>query len=372
MALGLNVLLIDLAFVMATLTRPEGLLFWAITVAHTLAVVLIRRDKLLMKARVVGFLSGLVLLVGYGIWKVSYFGQLLPATYLAKAVPLRFDTFVWGAKRLLGFLMINGNFFIVLLIVAGLALAVRRRVAIGAPIWYLATLGGTYLVYVLSLGFQVSMDDAYRFYVPLIPLMSLILLEVVAAFRPNIKPNQSAWVSGCLVAIALLVPLRFSDLWNAWEVDLNWGMLPYRIAAQDVASGLRQGHIALGHWLREHASSDATIVLYDAGAIPYFSGLHTIDTWTLTDPHLLALRRAWASAKSDTEREQIRSEMRSYVLSQDPEYIIEDNLSLLNDPAVQARYRPSGETFVYLDWYICGRQKACRYLLKPWQRNDVP
>lgn len=368
---GSKVLLVDLAFVVATLTRPEGLLFWVATLGHTLGIGLIRRGKSLTRVRVAGILSGLTLLASYGLWKLNYFGQLLPATYLAKQPQLRFGTFVLGGKRLLGFLAINGNFFLCLLIVVGLMFAVRRRIAIEAPLWYLVALGGVYLAYVLSLGFQIAMDDAYRFYVPLIPVMSLLLFELTLAFRTDIKRNQSAWMAGCLVAIVLLIPLRFDDLWSAWQFDLNWGVFRYQVAARDIASGLHQGHIALGRWLREHASSDATIVLSDAGAIPYFSGLRTIDTWSLTDPHLLALNRALISAGSDVEREHIRGNMRSYVLSQDPEYIIDDNLSLLDDPVVQARYRPSGKTFVYLNWYMCGRQRSCRYILEPWQRHDV-
>jgi hypothetical protein len=81
---------------LATLTRPEGLLFWAVTTSHTLIIGSIHNKKLLSRARVIGILSGFVLLALYGLWKVVYFGQLLPATYLAKQAPLHFGTFARG------------------------------------------------------------------------------------------------------------------------------------------------------------------------------------------------------------------------------------------------------------------------------------
>jgi len=368
---GWRVLFIDLVLVLAVLARPEGLLFWAATVVHTLVVGFSRRAKLLTPARVASILIGFGLLVIYGLWKQAYFGQLLPATYLAKQPSLHFRTYIEGGARLLGFLSINGNYFLAILSAAGLILAVFRRKGVETPLWYIVGLCGMYLAYVASLGFRISMDDAYRFYVPLIPLMSLLFFEIALAFRDDIKRAQSVWLVGCLLSIVFLLPLRYSDLWHAWHVDLNWGVLPYRIAARDVASGLEQGHIALGRWLREHASPDATIVLYDAGAIPFFSGLRTIDTWSLTDPHLVRLRRALRSATSQDERDRIQSAMRAYVLSQDPEYIVQDNLSLLNDPVVQNRYRPSGKRFIYLNYYMCGRQQVCRYILEPWERRAL-
>lgn len=366
----LQVLLVDIVFVVSTLARPEGLLFRAVTLCHTLIVGAIRRGKPLTWARVAGILTGLILLAAYGWWKQHYFGHLLPATYLAKQTTVSLRTFVGGGLRLMGFLAINGNLFVVMVILAALVLAVRRGIQIESPFLYIAALASAYLVYLVSLGFRIAMDDAYRFHVPMVPLMSLLVLEGALACHRDIRRNWSAWMCSCLVAIVILVPLRFYDLWSAWEVDLNWGVLPTRIPAQNIGSGLRQAHIALGCWLRANAPSDAVIVLWDAGAIPYFSGLRTIDTWSLTDPQLLALNRALASAGSDVERERIRSEMRSYVLSLDPEYIVQDGLSLLEDPQTRARYRKVG-SWTYQNWYLCGHQQACRYILEPWERRDI-
>jgi hypothetical protein len=302
--------------------------------------------------------------------EAGIFRTAIASYILCQTSTSAFEHFCRG-ERLLGFLAINENYFIALLILVGLILAMSRRRGIETPLWYVVVLCGAYLAYLLSFGFSIAMGDAYRFYVPLILLMSLLLFETINTFRADIKHIPSVWMVACLLSVAFLLPLRFIDLRHAWEVDINWGVFSYRIAGQDVASGLDQGHIALGRWLREHASTDATIVLSDAGAIPYFSALRTIDTWSLTDPHLVALNRALATTTSEVERERIQSDMRAYVLSQDPEYIVQDNLGLLDDPMIQTRYRPIGKNFHYLNSYICGRQQTCRYIIEPWVRRDL-
>lgn len=67
----------------------------------------------------------------------------------------------------------------------------------------------------------------------------------------------------------------------------------------------------------------------------------------------------------------ILREMREYVISQNPDFIIQDKLSLLEDQEVLARYEPMGIEFVYYEAYKCGRQQFCSYVLKPWKRRDI-
>lgn len=365
---GPKLLLAELLWVLAILARPEGLLFWGLTVGHTVLLSLFRRDRKVLQVRLPGILLGALSIAAYGAWKLAYFGDLLPATYWAKAKPMDASTFLGGGVRFLGFLSINGNFFIALILVAGAVMAWRHRVEIRSPLWYLAVLAAGYAVYVLSLGSRTAMDDAYRFYVPLVPLASLLLIELGATLRPAVRDIRVA-VTASVVAVAFLIPLRAHDLWHAWRIDLNWGMLHYRIPGRDVARGLERGHVALGRWLRDHAPRDATVVLHDAGAIPYFSGLNAIDTWSLTDPVLIGHRRALSSAEGPAERERIFERMRAHVISRNPDYIVQDGLGLLEDPEIRARYRPTGDTFVYLDAYPCGRREVCRYVLEPHVRK---
>jgi hypothetical protein len=50
---------------------------------------------------------------------------------------------------------------------------------------------------------------------------------------------------------------------------------------------LVEGHwIPIGKWLRGYARPDQSIAVGMAGAIPYYSGLYTIDMLGITDPHI--------------------------------------------------------------------------------------
>lgn len=60
-------------------------------------------------------------------------------------------------------------------------------------------------------------------------------------------------------------------------------------------------------------------------------------------------------------------QLRSYVLQQEPEYIVEDNLQLLDIPTVREIYNSIGMDFTYLSAYYCGGG-MCEYVLTPQRR----
>jgi hypothetical protein len=47
-----------------------------------------------------------------------------------------------------------------------------------------------------------------------------------------------------------------------------------------------EGNAKLGRYLAENRSSDTTIAVAAAGAIPFYSGLRTIDMFGLNDPYI--------------------------------------------------------------------------------------
>jgi hypothetical protein len=111
---------------------------------------------------------------------------------------------------------------------------------------------------------------------------------------------------------------------------------------------LTHANIAAGTWLRANAKPDDTIVLVDAGATPCFSKLRTIDVWSLTDLELARLKRLVLAAKSDAERSQYMEQMKQYLLSLNPTFILQDRLQLLQDPVMQQKYKRVGPGFFRL------------------------
>jgi arabinofuranosyltransferase len=361
---------IDAVLFLAILTRPEGLLFWILTVAHT-ALLWIAKRQLPTRARWLGIISGSVMIIGYAIWKQWYFGQLLPLTYLAKERSLSIGATIQGGKRFVELLAIDGNFVVVAAVILGLLWAARSRRSLKSPLWYLFALLLFYPMYVMSRGYQVAMDDAYRFWVPVVPLLSVLFVELWHSVSGQVFSQEPQAgriaVTVVLTTIAVLLPIRALDLRSGWAVDMNWGALDYRLSARQISSGLQNAHIKLGKWLRENAPPGAKIVLWDAGAIPYFSRLQTIDTWSLNDPKIVGYKRALAASTSPEETQRINEQLKSYVLDQAPDYIIQDGLALLDSPETQAEYEPIGAEFTYLASYDCGGG-MCDYIIAPQRR----
>lgn len=307
--------------VLAALTRPEGMLFWLAGSMYTW-----RNDR-----RAV--LAGATILAVYHLWRVSYFGALLPATFSAKETPLNSDTVIGGLGRLFGFLGFNASGLVLFASVAALCLK-RNRAArlVGALI-------GVYTLYLVTRGYATAMDDGYRLYVPLVALSGVGLALAGDSIRRHLSPVALA------VALAALLFLRASDLRLVWAVDINAGAFDRHMSALSIAVGLERGHTAAGEWLHQNAEPDDLIVLHDAGAIPYYSGLRTLDTWSLTDRQAIAYRRA-----GDVDG------LRAYALAQEPEWIVQDRIGLIaatDDYVLRA-------TFEYLP----------NYLIRIYQRRD--
>jgi hypothetical protein len=109
--------------------------------------------------------------------------------------------------------------------------------------------------------------------------------------------------------------------------------------------------------------------MWDVGAVGYVSDLHIIDVWSLTDLALLNYQCELTRAKTDREQqESLKARMRDYVMSFSPAYIIQDNIGLLDQPAIRAQYQRRPEQFFYLNWYMCGPLVACQYPREVWVR----
>lgn len=318
----------DFFAVLAMLSRPEGLLLIALAITY----------RFFNKKYFAVFVL-LAVVVFFHFWKYWYFGDLLASPYYAKAHD---GNLLGGLQRSYELIIINFNIIYSLALMGGgvvlYNLIIKKSLTVSVYV-ILFVLG--YTGYVLSLGYQVSMDDAYRYYVPI--LVVLISVMIYLFKWVDIRPMF------LLVALAISIPIRANDLKIAWEEDINWGAINYIVSGGQVAEGLPKGHVALGKWLRENAKPTDTIVVHDAGAIPYFSKLHTIDGWSLTDKNIVRLNLQYRNA-SPEEQEELNQQKFEYLLSKKPDWIVQDKGILLNSN-YRKHYRKADVEFQYLPWY---------------------
>lgn len=163
----------DFFAVIAMLSRPEGLLVIILAITY----------RLFNQQYKSTFILVFTILV-YHLWKYWYFGDLLASPYYAK---VHEKDLLGGLSRVYGLIELNLNivYIFALLGFFGVVYQALKKKALSVRIYMILFVLG-YTSYVISLGYQVTMDDAYRYYVPSIAifLVGLIYFFKYIDLRP--------------------------------------------------------------------------------------------------------------------------------------------------------------------------------------------
>jgi arabinofuranosyltransferase len=165
---------------MAVLARPDAAIFVAVAASYDFVYSWGRKSW-----------SGFIVFLAsfscpafiYLAWKLHFYGQIIPLPVYTK-IPTHnlLYTFATGGAKFLSFLVIDLNTIFVLgilyAIFVGLSKGLTRLRITNLPFFFIATATCTYALYLMSLGFAVASDEAYRYYVPLIPLMTVALVLI--------------------------------------------------------------------------------------------------------------------------------------------------------------------------------------------------
>ena len=339
--------LLGFAFLLlASLTRPEGFLVaiaWA-----GLAFFRAREAKL---SPVLGLLSGpgpLLFIAGtiatYA-WKAWYYGAILPTSFIMKtSAPMGWDRILGGLVDVVFFIVDSTAVVLIVVIVMGLAKAGNPQT--NPRFWFIAAVSILFTAYRASLGYLVVMDYAHRLIVPAAPLLALLVIEAL-----RVADDDFSYGWKCIVfALSLVaIAIGFSTIYRMVNFDINLGQRNIHMAAKEVYPALKRAHIATGKWLAKNTPKDSAIVLWDAGAISYYSDRRVIDTWSLTDKNIIELRAKMAMAKSESEVLGLNRKLADYIMSLKPDYFIQVEPMLFKDNRFREFYRPlPRQRYVYI------------------------
>lgn len=252
--------LAGLLFGCLALTRPEGGAFFGAILVYAASRFLLGRKGSwggLVMAGVV-FLMVVGMLV---LWRYSLFGELFPTTVSAKTGNLSGQIRV-GIGYVLRFAA--DYFYLILPYLLATALLIRRGGAQGWWAWIVFIYVGGYVAFNLLVGGDWMIG--YRFLMPVVPLM----------------------ISSCALALVGLprsvglLPLAFAG-YSVWLSTQLYAEARTERMATD-------GDIIMGHHIAAmNLPPDSRVAVVDAGAIPYFSGLPTIDMVGLNNQHISRL-----------------------------------------------------------------------------------
>ena len=292
-------------FGLMSLTRPEGIMYFGITLLHTIIYRLLFARKGIMNLwkRILIF-SAFVL--PHFVWRWSYYGKFFPNTYYIKVSG---DLRLSGFKYVYEFFLLYGGaaFFLVCCFVL---LATRVR-----EYWtsYLLSIIGLSILYFVYVGGDWMPE--FRFFAPILPFFFLCLQEGLRALPGLFLGKNTRWATVGVIMIML-------------TLLVNNGIHGYMNPPFDSRN---DGHVEIGYILKEYASPDDVIAAIDIGAMAYISGLRMIDYFGLIDDHIAQLQPVeyffepgfWGHSsfrlKSDID----------YVLRQTPRFI---EMNTVNNP----------------------------------------
>jgi arabinofuranosyltransferase len=264
--------LAGLACGLVVLTRPEGVLFLT---PLALGLLLTKRER---RETAITLAIPFAVLVGLMVWKLAYYGAVLPNTHYAKVdTSVSLVRFVLTHTR--GFLTYTvrgfaGREVVLALAFLGALAPFRRKLvpliasvfAAAAFVWYS---GGDWMAFA-------------RFYVPVLPILVIFWIAAVDRMEGALT---AVWHRRALVLALVLVPLGLSLFDSATSVR--------RLARNREYNPAMTSHVhaSIGRYLGEVGSPSDRVVVNEVGAIAYYSDLHVVDMLGLTDRDAARLAR---------------------------------------------------------------------------------
>lgn len=245
---------------LAAVTRPEGVLFFAVVWFHAAVS---RKHTVRTLLGSVALFAALVLPL-YA-WRYGYYAEFLPNTWFAKSGG-GMGAMARGVKYIGTYFGPFGGWTSAALVPLVFLVRVRhweRTLLAAVLIW---------LVYVVSVG-----GDSlafYRFLVPVIPAITVLALSGVAKLFPVVGEARVSPSRMALLFVLLALPV-----YSSFRGEMA------QFVGEDRAR-IEYHWKVIGQWLRENAAPDASIAVTTAGAIPYYSGLRTIDMLGITDKRI--------------------------------------------------------------------------------------
>lgn len=281
----------------AALTRPEGLAFWVLGVGIVAWRAATRPTRLRALA---AYALPALPLAAFFAWRVSYYGAPFPNTYYVKTGG---GVVLWeqGLHGLRLFAENPAHLPWIAAAILATFVGLRRASSRAAT----AIVGGAvvlHLVWVVSVG-----DDGlrvHRFQAPILAPMALLVGGIFRAGWERERGTRRLGIAtGALAVATALLSVRalHTEVLRSYE---------------DAALVYQEGNERLGRFLRDTVPAGTRIAVAAAGAIPYYSGLPTIDMYGLNDRHIAR------TPFPRTRGSRLMKWDNAYVLSLRPEIIV--------------------------------------------------
>ena len=262
-------MLLSILLAISILTRPDSVLF--VLVILSALIFIHKGGELTTKTQLSNYLFLIIpflLITGvYLIWKLDYYGSILPNTYYAKAAG---QTSIISGLKYTGWFLTTYWLFPFLLILLIFLKEFFSGMDIKINILLFTILLWTF--YVIKVGGDFM---EFRFFVPILPFIFIILVRIIN------KLIQSAKLK--LVFILLIF---FGSFVHIFTFTYHSGIESVKTLASHLTRP-EENWIGVGKKLKRlFDNEDIKIAVTASGAIPYYSNLPALDMLGLNDPHI--------------------------------------------------------------------------------------
>ncbi len=276
-------------FALTAFTRPEGVMVFGLTLGHAVLVAVsgrlrpggsyVRTLRIALREALPLAVSFLALFVPYFLWRIWYYGDLLPNTFYAKTGG-GIQQWLRGLNYAIDFAFIFGGPLLLIAAAApfvGLADCSRskgeRRIVLATPAGYLWLVCLIYTAYIIYVGGDHFPGE--RFFVPIVPFLAVLIVLGSSALMTTSFVRRARQMAHAAVVVAIVA---------AALVGLNRGeAFERRVLGNDESVWIWAD---LGLWLNQNTPPDASVAASGIGAIAYYSQRETIDLHGLTDRHI--------------------------------------------------------------------------------------
>jgi tetratricopeptide (TPR) repeat protein len=290
------------AFFLLSLTRPEGILLYGITMGYSFLDTWNSPPEERgrgVKRQALCLLAYLIPTGVYFLWRIWYYGYLFPNTFYAKA-GVSSEYFKAGVDY---FGIFARNYLLdgFLLIVPIAVLAVRK---LNRDLLFLFTIIVVYTSYVIIVGGDVL--PAFRFFIPMLPLIYIFVQEgtrdLYAWMRSHVPALRYAAIAIPAVVGYFTVSIPHDYLRDAW---MGENALVGKMAQT-------------GRWLKANSTPETVVAASTIGALSYYSEATLIDMLGLTDEMIAHHPEAIFGVRSSWRE---RSYNVTYLLGRKPDWV---------------------------------------------------
>lgn len=307
------------AFGLAALTRPEGILFFALAWLYR---ILVRRQLVPTRADAIAIACFLALVVPHFLWRRWYYGWWLPNTFYIKSSGIGGH---WQQGAYYLWRVVESYHLWIVLIFALVAFVTRPGRSWRLYLGYVTLVVGLFAIYVASVAGDFM--GLFRFVMPALPLLALLASD---ALRRIVARIQSQ-----LAVCAIVATLLAFHVAHAVAVDraalVVAGPSDRGIDRPGWLRWYTEDRAAIGRWFARYARPDDYAAVGGAGAQVYFSTMRSLDCYGLSDEHIAHDVPANNSRPGHQKYAPV-----DYILSKHPTIITSNNYRIQDTPYVGA------------------------------------